>query len=133
MTITAETTLVASIHLPAGMVGFPDARDYSLREIEPGVFEMLSEHNQEFGFVVIRPEPFFPDYSPAIDTTTAQRLELREADDALLLLVVNIGAEGDQPVANLLAPIVVNPRTLVATQVVLVDQDLPLRAPIPVG
>jgi len=46
---------------------------------------------------------------------------------------VNIGAEGDQPVANLLAPIVVNPRTLVATQVVLVDQDLPLRAPIPVG
>lgn len=130
MTITAQRIHV-TLHLPAGMVGFPEATEYSLTEIERGVYEMLNADDEQFGFVVIEPEAYFPHYTPTIDTATADRLELASPEDALLLLVVNIGADGEPPVANLLAPIVVNKATKTATQVVLTDQDWPLRGTIP--
>ena len=134
MTMTAErTTSSVNLHLPAGMVGFPESTEYSLSEIESGVYEMLSADDQEFGFVVIEPDSYFPDYNPVIDGATAERLGISSVDDALMLLVVNIGTDGEPPVANLLAPIVVNKSTKTATQVVLADQDYPLRGTIPLG
>lgn len=132
MTMTAERTTV-TLHLPAGMVGFPESTDYNLTEIEHGVYEMLSLDDEKFGFVVIQPESYFPDYDPVIDKSTAERLELSGVEDALLLLVVNIGTDGEPPIANLMAPIIVNKRTHTATQVVLADQDWPLRGTIPLG
>lgn len=132
MTVTAQRT-TTTLHLPAGMVGFPESTHYALSEIEHGVHEMLSVDDETFGFVVIEPAPYFPDYAPIIDAATADRLELTSADDAFLLLVVNTGTEGQPPVANLLAPIVVNTVTHTATQVVLADQAWPLRGTIPLG
>lgn len=44
----------------------------------------------------------------------------------MLLVVANPGASGTT--VNLLAPIVVNARTAVGAQLILEDQDLPLRA-----
>lgn len=132
MTITADVATL-NVHLPAGMVGFPETRDYVLSELENGVYEMLSANDDSFGFVVIEPDSYFPDYAPVIDGLTAQRLALSASDDALMLVVVNMGAEGESPVANLLAPVVVNKHTRTATQVVLADQDWPLRASIPLG
>ena len=77
MTMTAEpTTSSVTLHLPTGMVGFPESTEFSLSEIESGVYEMLSVADQEFGFVVIEPDTYFPDYSPVIDPATAQRLSL---------------------------------------------------------
>lgn len=134
MTMTVErTSSSVTLHLPTGMVGFPESTEYSLSEIESGVYEMLSAKDQEFGFVVIEPYSYFPDYNPVIDPATAGRLGLSSPDDALMLLVVNIGADGEPPVANLLAPIVVNKTTKTATQIVLADQDYPLRGTIPLG
>ncbi|MBW3085450.1 Flagellar assembly factor FliW [Austwickia sp. TVS 96-490-7B] len=132
MTMTAERTSI-TLQIPAGMVGFPEVTEYSLSEIEHGVYEMLSVDDPQFGFVVIQPEPYFPDYDPMIDRTTADRLSLNTADDAVLLLVVNIGLDGEPPVANLLAPVIVNKSTHTATQVVLADQEWPLRGTIPLG
>ena len=81
--------------------------------------------------LVVAPSPYFPEYSPVIDPETARRLELSDADDALVLLLVNLGSEEEPPGANLLAPVVVNKHTKKAMQVVLVDQELPLRATFP--
>ena len=77
MTMTAErTSSSVNLHLPTGMVGFPESTEYSLSEIESGVYEMLSTDDQEFGFVVIEPDSYFPDYSPMIDPATAERIGL---------------------------------------------------------
>ena len=72
---------------------------------------------------------FFPDYAPEIDEASAERLELVDAADALLLVVLTIGADAASTTANLLAPIVIHEGTRVAAQVVL-QQDWPLRAPL---
>ena len=72
---------------------------------------------------------FFPDYAPELDEASAERLGLTDAADALLLVVLTIGADASSTTANLLAPIVIHDKTRVAAQVVL-QQDWPLRAPL---
>lgn len=131
MTIT-DVTAVA-LRFPTGMVGFPQFQSFELAEIENSVYELLSTDDEQLGFVVIEPDTYFPDYGPSIDRATAERLGITGVEDALLLLVVNIGTDGEPPVANLMAPIVVNKVNRTATQIVLAEQDWPLRATIPLG
>ncbi len=78
-------------------------------------------------FVVTHPGLFFPDYEPEIDDDTADRLELKSADDALLLVIVTVADPVADSTANLLGPIVVNRHTRAAAQAVL--GDLRLRHP----
>lgn len=127
-TMTAETTESVELNLPQGLVGFPLAQNFRLMESPGGLYDMQCLDMPDMGFVVMAPSPFFPDYSPSIDAETAQRLHLDSEEDALVLLLVNLGVDGEQPAANLLAPVVVNRKTREAAQVVLADQDLPLRA-----
>lgn len=78
--------------------------------------------------VVVAPGKFFPGYAPEIDDETVASLDLRSASEAAVLNVVNIGDDPARATVNLLAPIVINHRTLQAAQTVLVGSDLPLRA-----
>jgi flagellar assembly factor FliW len=80
--------------------------------------------------VVVVPGKFFPGYAPEIDDETVSKLDLRDATEAAVLNVVNIGDDPATATVNLLAPIVINHRTLRAAQAVLVGTDLPLRAPL---
>ncbi len=91
---------------------------YALRSLaDPGV-----------RLFVVRPEAFFDGYTPTVDTETRDALALADDADPLLLVVVNPGS-GDTPsTANLLAPLMVNPATGAASQVVL--DGWPLRAPL---
>ncbi|HEX6382882.1 MAG TPA: flagellar assembly protein FliW, partial [Acidimicrobiia bacterium] len=68
---------------------------------------------------VTHPGLFFPDYAPEIDDDTAERLELKSADDALLLVIVTVTDPVATSTANLLGPIVVNRHTRAAAQAVL--------------
>lgn len=132
MTAIADTTVThIDLNLPLGLVGFPLAQRFRLTESEDGLYEMDCLDIPDMGFVVVAPSPYFPEYSPVIDAETAARLELKDAGDALVLLLVNLGSEEEPPGANLLAPVVVNRRTKKGMQVVLVDQELPLRATFP--
>lgn len=130
MTAPTQDQTTADLYLPAGIVGFPTAQRFTLTGGANGVFDLESVDEPGLGFVVVAPAAFFPDYAPVIDDASAERLGLSSADDALLLLVVNVGDENLPPQANLLAPLVINRHTNVATQVVLEDQDYPLRAPL---
>lgn len=132
MTATTDTTTSVELTLPHGLVGFPLAQRFRLSESEGGLYDMECLDIPDMAFVVIAPSPFFPEYSPVIDPDTAERLALSSTEDALVLLLVNLGGENEAPGANLLAPVVVNRHTKQAVQVVLVDQDLPLRATLPV-
>jgi len=131
MTMTAPQTQTPQLTFQSGIVGFPEAQRFTLVEGGgEGVFELMSEDEQGPSFVVVAPQPFFPDYAPVIDDVTAERLELTDAEDALLLLVVTLRDKPEDASANLLAPLVVNHRTHQAAQVVLTGQQFPLRAPL---
>ena len=138
MTTTApEETLAVTADLPvvemaAPLPGFPGLRRFALaRVVDDGtVCDLRSLDDPEVSFVVVPPAEFFGDYAPVVGDDVADALELRSADDALVLAMVTLGDSAADATANLRAPIVVNHRTRRALQVILDDPELPLKAPL---
>jgi flagellar assembly factor FliW len=121
--IGAVETEIPELHLASGLPGFPDARRFVLVRLgdELSPFSVLRHLDDDAGpeFVVTHPGLFFPEYTPEIDDDTAGRLELKSADDALLLVIVTVADPVAASTANLLGPIVVNRHTRAAAQAVL--------------
>jgi flagellar assembly factor FliW len=113
---------VPELYFAGGLPGFPDVRRFVLVRIgdESSPFSVLRslDAGPDDGpgpeFVVTHPGLFFPDYEPEIDDDTVTRLELKSADDALLLVIVTAGDPVASSTANLLGPIVVNRHTRAA-------------------
>ena len=119
------------IEMVAPMPGFPDHQRFALVQLdETGVLcSLQSVDDPDLRFLVVPPGAFFPDYAPVIDDATVASLGIASTDDAMVLLVVNPGDAAGHATANLLAPVVVNLVTRQGGQVVL-DEDLPIRAPL---
>ena len=119
----ASADELPELHFASGLPGFPDARRFVLVRLgdEASPFSVLRSLDgaADLEFVVTHPGLFFPDYEPEIDDDTADRLELRSADDALLLVIVTVTEPVSASTANLLGPIVVNRHTRAAAQAVL--------------
>ncbi len=119
------------IDMVAPMPGFPDHQQFALVQLDDiGLLcSLQSVEDPALRFLVVPPAAFFPDYAPVIDDETVATLGIQSAADALVLLVVNPGDDAGTATANLLAPLVVNLATRRGGQVVL-DEDLPIRAPL---
>ena len=119
------------IEMVEAMPGFPDCTRFALVRLdEDGVLCALrSVDDPDLRFLVVPPQPFFPDYAPEIDDATVAALGVTRAEDVLVLLVVNPGDDAANATANLLAPVLVNTVTHQGGQVVL-NEDLPVRAPL---
>lgn len=113
------------------MAGFGEHRSYGLVELDGSglLFSLRSLDDPGLRFLVVPPSAFFPDYAPEIDDDWVERLELRSAEEARVLLVVTPAERAQDATVNLLAPVVINARTRRAAQVVL-SADLPVRAPL---
>ena len=111
------------LHFASGLPGFPEVRRFVLVRLgdELSPFSVLRslDDGTDLEFVVTHPGLFFPEYEPEIDDDTAQRLELKSGDDALLLVIVTVADPVAASTANLLGPIVVNRHTRAAAQAVL--------------
>ncbi len=112
------------------VAGFPDHRHFVLVELEGLLYRLQSLEDPGLRFLVVPPIPFFADYAPEVSDEWAQQLQLTDASDALVLLIVTTGNAPAEATANLLAPIVINLGTRQAAQIVLEDSALALRAPL---
>jgi flagellar assembly factor FliW len=114
------------------LAGFAEHTSFALVRLdeEGTICELQAIDRPDLSFLVVPPHAFFPDYAPLIDETTQKVLEIHDADDVLLLVMVNPGSTLAETTANLLAPVLVNHRTRRAAQIVLDDSSLPLRAPL---
>jgi len=133
MTQSPTTGLsLPTIELVSDLPGFPGLRRFVLVQLdENGVlFDFRSLENPDIRFIVVPSVAFFPDYEPEIDEITALQLGISSPEQAWLLLIVTVGSNRDDSTANLRAPLVVNLITRAATQVVLADDNHPLRAPL---
>jgi flagellar assembly factor FliW len=115
--------ILPELYFSSGLPGFPDARRFLLVRLgdESSPFSTLRslDDGTDLEFVVTHPGLFFPDYEPEIDDETAGRLDLKSAEDALLLVIVTVADPVAASTANLLGPIVVNRHTRAAAQAVL--------------
>lgn len=134
MTLLASPMIdTQQISFSAGLPGFPDVRNFVLlnTELAQDPFSILRcVEDEEIEFVVTTPGIFFPDYAPVIDDATVERLGIKTAEDALLLIILSVGDEAADITANLLGPIVINQQTRSAAQAILAGQDFDLRQPL---
>jgi flagellar assembly factor FliW len=129
---TLESSTEPVLRFETGLPGFPDAREFVLVRLDDAgtVFSLRSAEDAGLRFLAVPPGSFFPAYSPELPDDAVAELGLRDASEALVLLLVTCQTGLADATANLLAPVVVNARTHAAAQVVLAGSDLPLRAPL---
>jgi flagellar assembly factor FliW len=133
--MTVEFDTAPAIEFVSAMPGFPNHRQFTLARLHDQdlLYALTSVDDPALRFLVVPPVPFFPDYAPEFDDETRKLLDVHDADQVILLLVVTPGRDGTGASANLLAPIVVDRRSRRAAQVVLDGSGLPVRAPLVVS
>ena len=128
-----QQTAVAELNFILPLPGFPEARRFTLEPVEEqaGMLSILRSLDQDpLQFVVALPEAFFSEYAPEIDDTTAERLGLTSADDALVFVILTVAERIEHTTANLMAPVVVNRHTGEAVQALLINSGYDIRTPL---
>jgi len=121
---------VQALSLAEPLPGFPGHCDYVLVPAEDGgrLFWLQSVDLDGPRFLAVPAAAYFPDYAPALPAAVCVELGLVDPTQARLYCLVTVPA-GDvaSATANLRAPVIVNPATHRALQVVLLDAALPIR------
>jgi flagellar assembly factor FliW len=124
---------VQALVLAEPLPGFPGHRDFFLVTADAtGLLYWLQAVALDGPrFLAVPAGPYFPDYAPALPGAVCAELGLADATDAHLYVLVTV-PDGDvgSATANLRAPVVVNPATHRARQVVLADGRHPIRRPL---
>jgi len=132
-TPTPAPSQVQVLALAEPLPGFPQHRDYVLVPADGGglLFWLQSVAPDGPRFLAVPAASFFPDYAPALPGVPCAELGLADAAEATLYCLVTV-PDGDvtAATANLRAPLVVNPATQRARQLVLVDGSHPIRRPL---
>lgn len=120
------------IRMISPMPGLETHLDFNLTAVdETGVLWTLkSVMDPNVRLFAVPPIAFFDGYTPMIPSSARERIGLAKDVDPFILVIVHPAAGSYPHTANLLAPLVINPETMNAIQIVLEDQDWPLQAPI---
>lgn len=133
-TPTDETSDPPVLRFADGIPGFADAHGFLLSDLtDDGTFQLLTcIEDPELSIVVAVPWLFFPDYAPELTETDRRGLGIDDPTDAVVFCSVTADEAADELVVNLRAPFIANANTRAARQIIL-DEDLPLRAPLSAG
>ena len=129
----APVAAVNDVHFIMPLPGFPEARHFVLEPVDQqgDVLSRLRSVDQEgLEFVVALPDAFFPDYAPELDDTTAERLGLSSAEDAVVLVILTVAEQIERTTANLMAPVVINRHSGDAVQALLITSGYDIRTPL---
>lgn len=121
-----------AISIPDGILGLPDAKRYVLLEhdSEGTPFKWLQAiDNPDLAFIVMDPHLLVDPYDVRFDGETSAKLGVSVAGkEFAMMAIVNIPREN--PIAmtiNLRAPIIVHLEKRVGWQVILPNEDYPIR------
>ena len=134
--MTAMPTQTVTLVEP--LPGFADDLQFTLNPIDQaGLLRSLrSVRDPGLRFVVTAAGTFFAEYHDTVRAALAAPMgELLggEGADIELYLVLTVGASLADTTANLRAPLVVEPGSGRAVQVILDDEELPMRHPLTGG
>ena len=129
-----DKTLKRSLHLtfPEGLVGYPEWQRFVLEELPDGgpVAILQSEDAKETSFVVTAPHLVCPSYAFETPMSVRQLLGLSPGQEPAALCVLVVRQQPLEITANLLGPLVYNPATGLARQLVLNDSTYSARHPV---
>ena len=116
-----------------GLPGFPGERRFTLVRWgdDDSPYSLLVDLDApELRFLVAPPSIFFPSYEVDLDDVTVANLDLRSAEEALLLVIISATDRAETATANLLGPLVINTRTRQGVQAILAESGYGTRVPL---
>lgn len=114
----------AVLRFSQGIFGFPELRECCLLPYGPGspLRWLQCLNDARLTFLTTEPHMFFPDYEIGLGDSDAAVLGLSRAEDAAVLTLITISADGRAVTTNLAAPIIINIHTREAKQIILDDE-----------
>lgn len=118
------------IHFPKGIVGFPELQDFALiHDAEDGnqggIRWMQNVQEPNFAMPVIDPLAVRPDYNPEVDDELLKTIG--GIDDILVLTTITVPSDLTKMSVNLKAPIIINMDSRKACQIILDNDDFPVK------
>ena len=125
--MTNTASRAARLAFTAPPPGFAPLTEFDLAEVDgaPGLYTLRDTAGEDLRLFLIDPTFYVPDYLPQLGDGDLAALDASSSAELDVYVVANL--QGGTPVVNLLAPIVVNPVTSAATQLIL-EEDWPLQA-----
>jgi len=117
------------IEMKGGILGFNHLDRFVMIIHEEGSpfhwFQSLEDGS--IAFIIMNPFIIKSDYEPEIDDQTLEMLEVKNAEDIELMVILTICSAPVKITANLRAPLVINKQKKFASQVVLADEQYPVQ------
>ncbi|QPJ61868.1 MAG: flagellar assembly protein FliW [Candidatus Nitronauta litoralis] len=111
------------LKFPEGLYGFEGEKQFAMlpfdAKVECPLQWLQSLKNPDLAFVVTDPFVYVPDYRPQLSPEEKACIGATEKDALCTLVIVRIPQDFTKMTANLVAPVVINTRTLVGKQCVL--------------
>ena len=122
------------ITMPHGMIGFPEERRFVLlHHGENSPFHWLQSLDREdLAFVCVSPLLFDPKYQVALGGADTRLMQVKDPEDIQVWVVVTIPhGQPEKMTANLKAPVVINLKTRLGSQVIMDDSKYEVRHQLP--
>ncbi|HLG43410.1 MAG TPA: flagellar assembly protein FliW [Nitrospirales bacterium] len=136
---TIEVAEEVTLHFSDGIPGFPDTRRYIIldHDKESPIKWLQAVEQGDLAFPIIDPYDLVADYRVTVSPGDLAALGVDQSRNMVTFVILTIpNGAPERTTANLRAPVVVNPNTRLAKQVLVVE-DYPIRYPIaetnPVG
>ncbi len=120
------------IQIPSGILGFPDDRDFCLVDSADDtlILWLQSLNNPLLAFPLLEPKIFKPEYIVRLSAAELRELRLQSIKDASVFTILTLPQNLTEMTANMKAPLVINTKQKIAKQVVLQENDQPIKLPM---
>ena len=117
------------ITIPSGILGFPEDQEFCLVDSADDtlILWLQSIRNPHLAFPVLEPKIFKPDYIVRLSGAELRELKLESIKNASVYTILTIPEDLTLMTANLKAPLVINTANRIAKQVVLQENDQPIK------
>lgn len=121
------------IHMPGGMIGFPQAEQFVIIRHHPDspFYWFQSVDQTDLAFVIVDPLNFKPDYQIPVSKHLLAEMKAQSRQELSVFVIVTIPTgQPEAMTANLLGPLVISTEARLARQLVLDEKHYSHRHPI---
>jgi flagellar assembly factor FliW len=116
------------IDFPEGIPGFENVKKFVLLSNEDSPFQWLQGvDNPHLAFVVIDPRLCKEDYVVDVEDAEVEILDIRDSSKVLVYSIVVVPEDISKMTANLKAPVLINTENNKGKQVILNNEDYPIK------
>ena len=122
------------ITFKAGLIGFKEYKQFMIIHDAEGeeskILWLQSIDEPELALPIINPLLIRPDYNPVVEDELFRNIGEPDEEELMVFVTLTVPADITKITSNLKAPIVVNPKTLKRCQLIVENDEYPVRYPI---